>query len=61
MNIQQAGRIATAAANPSSLLHRYIDPATSLTEVLCGLITTLTFTLGAGIVIEDEARVRVNS
>jgi hypothetical protein len=49
-------RIAAGAANRSSLIHRYLDPATSLTEVLCGLITTLTFTLGAGIVIEDEGR-----
>ena len=40
----------------SSLMHRYLDPATSLAEVLFGLIMTLTFTLGAGIVIEDEGR-----
>ena len=53
---EQANRIAAAAANPSSLIHRYVDPATSLTEVLCGLITTLTFTLGAGIIIQDEGR-----
>jgi len=39
-----------------SLLHRYLDPATSLAEVLFGLIMTLTFTLGAGIIIEDEGR-----
>ena len=37
-------------------LHRYIDPATSLTEILFGLIMTLTFTLGAGIVVQDEGR-----
>jgi hypothetical protein len=40
----------------SSLMHRYLDPATSLSEILFGLIMTLTFTLGAGIVIEDEGR-----
>jgi len=40
----------------SGLVHRYLDPATSLAEVLFGLIMTLTFTLGAGIVIEDEGR-----
>jgi hypothetical protein len=34
-------------------LHRFIDPATSLTEILFGLIMTLTFTLGAGIVVHD--------
>jgi VIT family len=40
----------------SSLMHRYLDPAASLSEVLFGLIMTLTFTLGAGIIIEDEGR-----
>ncbi|UNK50055.1 hypothetical protein MNR01_03170 [Lysobacter sp. S4-A87] len=40
----------------SSLMDRYLDPATSLAEVLFGLIMTLTFTLGAGIIIEDEGR-----
>ena len=44
------------AARPSSLDHRYLDPASSLAEVLFGLIMTLTFTLGAGIIIEDEGR-----
>ncbi len=39
-----------------SLMHRYVDPATSLAEVLFGLIMTLTFTLGAGIIIDDEGR-----
>jgi hypothetical protein len=37
-------------------LHRFVDPATSLTEILFGLIMTLTFTLGAGIVVQDEGR-----
>jgi hypothetical protein len=37
-------------------MHRYLDPATSLAEILFGLIMTLTFTLGAGIIIEDEGR-----
>jgi len=40
----------------SGLVHRYLDPATSLAEVLFGLIMTLTFTLGAGLVIEDEGQ-----
>jgi hypothetical protein len=40
----------------SSLVHRYLDPASSLGEILFGLIMTLTFTLGAGIIIEDEGR-----
>jgi len=39
-----------------SLMHRYLDPASSMAEVLFGLIMTLTFTLGAGIIIEDEGR-----
>ena len=38
------------------LMQRYLDPATSLGEMLFGLIMTLTFTLGAGIIIEDEGR-----
>ena len=37
-------------------LHRFIDPATSLSEILFGLIMTLTFTLGAAIVVQDEGR-----
>lgn len=45
-----------SAEGRSSLMHRYLDPATSLSEILFGLIMTLTFTLGAGIVIEDEGR-----
>jgi len=38
------------------VMHRHLDPATSLAEILFGLIMTLTFTLGAGIIIEDEGR-----
>ena len=40
----------------SSIVDRYLDPASSLGEVLFGLIMTLTFTAGAGIIIEDEGR-----
>jgi hypothetical protein len=40
----------------SPLMHRYLDPASSLSEILFGLIMTLTFTLGAGIITEDEGR-----
>jgi len=39
-----------------AVLHRYLDPSTSLAEILFGLIMTLTFTLGAGLLIEDEGR-----
>src|SRR5262245_5990563 len=39
-----------------SVMHRHLDPATSLAEILFGLIMTLTFTLGAGIIIQDEGR-----
>lgn len=39
-----------------SVMHRYLDPETSLAEILFGLIMTLTFTLGAGLIIEDEGR-----
>jgi len=34
----------------------FLDPATALSEVLFGLIMTLTFTLTAGIIIADEGR-----
>jgi hypothetical protein len=44
------------AESRSSLIHRYLDPASSLGEVLFGLIMTLTFTLGAGMIIEDQGR-----
>lgn len=40
----------------STLMHRYLDPASSLGEIMFGLIMTLTFTLGAGIIIDDEGR-----
>jgi len=40
----------------TSLMHRYLDPASSLGEILFGLIMTLTFALGAGIIIEEEGR-----
>jgi hypothetical protein len=44
------------AESRSSLIHRYLDPASSLGEVLFGLIMTLTFTLGAGIIIQQQGR-----
>lgn len=37
-------------------MDRYLDPASSLGEILFGLIMTLTFTLSAGIIVEDEGR-----
>lgn len=45
-----------ATESASTLRQRWLDPATSLGEVLFGLIMTLTFTLGAGIIIEEEGR-----
>jgi hypothetical protein len=45
-----------STTNRSSLMNRYLDPASSLGEIMFGLIMTLTFTLGAGIIIEDEGR-----
>jgi hypothetical protein len=38
-------------------MHRYLDPASSLGEIMFGLIMTLTFTLGAGIIMQEEGRV----
>src|ERR1700754_5342597 len=43
-------------ARRSSIAEKYLDPATSMGEVLFGLIMTLTFTLGAGLIIEEEGR-----
>jgi VIT1/CCC1 family predicted Fe2+/Mn2+ transporter len=40
----------------STLQSRYLDPASSLGEVLFGLIMTLTFTLGAGMLVQEEGR-----
>jgi hypothetical protein len=39
-----------------SFLDKYLDPATRMGEVLFGLIMTLTFTLGAGLTIQEEGR-----
>ncbi len=38
----------------TSFVNKYLDPATSLGEILFGLIMTLTFTLGAGLTIQQE-------
>lgn len=40
----------------SDAMSRYLDPASSLGEVLFGLIMTLTFTLGAGVLLQGEGR-----
>jgi VIT1/CCC1 family predicted Fe2+/Mn2+ transporter len=40
----------------SSFVTRYLDPASRMGEILFGLIMTLTFTLAAGIVIQEEGR-----
>jgi hypothetical protein len=36
------------------VLAPYLDPATSLGELLFGLLRTLTFTLNAGILVQEE-------
>jgi VIT1/CCC1 family predicted Fe2+/Mn2+ transporter len=38
----------------TSFVHKYLDQGTSLGEILFGLIMTLTFTLGAGLTIQEE-------
>src|SRR5512135_1155768 len=40
----------------NSFASRHLDPASHMGEILFGLIMTLTFTLAAGIVIEEEGR-----
>ena len=44
------------AAVRSSFVNKYLDPATSMGEVLFGLIMTLTFTLSAGMTIQEDGR-----
>jgi len=39
-----------------AMVARYLDPGSRMGEVLFGLIMTLTFTLGAGMVIQEEGR-----
>lgn len=39
-----------------SFIAQHLDPGSHMGEVLFGLIMTLTFTLGAGIIIEEEGR-----
>ncbi len=39
---------------PKGLVDRYLDPGDSLSEILFGLIMTLTFTLGAGIFVRED-------
>jgi hypothetical protein len=38
----------------ATFVHRYLDPVDSLGEVLFGLIMTLTFTLGAGLLLNPD-------
>jgi hypothetical protein len=40
----------------NSLTSKYLDPGSRMGEILFGLIMTLTFTLGARLVIEEEGR-----
>jgi hypothetical protein len=39
-----------------SFIARHLDPGSRMGELLFGLIMTLTFTLAAGIVIQEEGR-----
>jgi hypothetical protein len=43
-------------ARGNALMAGHLDPGTRMGEILFGLIMTLTFTLGAGLVIEEEGR-----
>lgn len=40
----------------TSFAGRYLDPASAMGEVLFGLVMTLTFTLGAGLMLEEQGR-----
>jgi VIT1/CCC1 family predicted Fe2+/Mn2+ transporter len=54
---RHAEDVALASALPrswsGSLLQKYLEPGESLAEILFGLIMTLTFTLGAGLIIQE--------
>jgi hypothetical protein len=50
------GAVTVAATLRSSFLDKHLDPASSLGEILFGLIMTLTFTLGAGLMLREEGR-----
>lgn len=43
-------------ASRETFAAKYLDPGSRMGEILFGLIMTLTFTLGAGLVIEEEGR-----
>lgn len=43
-------------ASRETFAAKYLDPGSRMGEILFGLIMTLTFTLGAGMVIEEEGR-----
>jgi VIT family protein len=47
-------REGVAASLRTAFLDKYLDPASSVGEILFGLIMTLTFTLGAGLMIKEE-------
>ncbi len=52
-----AAELSAIERDKTALIHfAHLDPATALSEVLFGLIMTLTFTLSAGLLIEDEGR-----
>jgi hypothetical protein len=44
------------AARRETFAAKYLDPGSRMGEILFGLIMTLTFTLGAGVVIQEEGR-----
>src|SRR5512141_609400 len=43
-------------ASRETFAAKYLDPGSRMGEILFGLIMTLTFTLGAGLVIQEEGR-----
>src|SRR5512141_1236928 len=44
------------ATRRENFVARYLDPGSRMGEILFGLIMTLTFTLGAGMVIQEEGK-----
>jgi hypothetical protein len=50
---QKAGPSGMPTGIRQSFLHKHLDPGEALGEILFGLIMTLTFTLGAGILVKE--------
>jgi hypothetical protein len=56
MPAERAGRTGLRHPDLVAWLNELVDPRTTLMEILFGLLMALTFTLGAGLIVQDEGR-----